>query len=126
MALTETYILENKNKQLLRMVNFYERQIVVLDEMLSEIAEKSICNNSEVERKAFHQKFLEKQYYINELKHEINVSNYLLMKGIKQNNDQLTERLIDESKHIENDIISFEKEINELSRDFKLFVINEM
>jgi hypothetical protein len=126
MALTETYILENKNKQLLRMVNFYERQIVVLDEMLSEIAEKYICNNSEEERKAFHQKFLEKQYYINELKHEINVSNYLLMKGIKQNNDQLTERLIDESKHIENDIISFEKEINELSRDFKLFVINEM
>lgn len=123
MTYTDSYFLVNKHEQLLKIVNFYEKQIEVLDEMLDEISERYNAVKSAKERKYFHEKFIEKQNLIHELKHNINVNNYLLTKDITQNHGKLTDTLIIENKHIEKDVVSFEREVNELSKDFKLYLL---
>ena len=121
-----SYYLENKHKQLLRIVNFYEKQIDVLDKMLEEVSERYKTSTSESEKEHFHKAFIEKQNFINDLKHNININNYLLTKELTQKNGIVSEVLVNENKVIENDVVKFENEVNELSKDFKMYIMNRI
>ena len=126
MTYLNSYYLVDKQKQLMRMVNFYEKQIDVLDKMLEEFTHKYNTLNEEKESNYFHERFVEKQNLINELKHDLNVNNFLLTRDLAQNQGKMSDVYVTENKHIEEHVVSFEKEVNELSKDFKLYILDKI
>ena len=119
-------ILENKNFKFLKIVNFYDSQIKVLDDMLKEVNEKSKNSKSTLECDFFQNEFLSKQKMIVDLKKNIINHNYLITKELNQNEDVVLEQLSNQNKSIENNILTFEKDVNELSKDFKLYILNKI
>ncbi len=126
MTYLNSYYLVDKQKQLMRMVNFYEKQIDVLDKMLEEFTHKHNTLNEEKESNYFHERFVEKQNLINELKHDLNVNNFLLTRDLAQNQGKMSDVYVTENKHIEENVVSFEKDVNELSKDFKLYILDKI
>ena len=45
---------------------------------------------------------------------------------MNQNEDVVLEQLSNQNKSIENNILTFEKDVNELSKDFKLYILNKI
>ncbi len=126
MTYLNSYYLVDKQKQLMRMVNFYEKQIDVLDKMLEEVTQKYNALNESKESNYFHERFVEKQNLINELKHDLNVNNFLLTRDLAHNQGKMSDVYVNENKHIEEHVVSFEKEVNELSKDFKNYILDKI
>ena len=126
MTYTNSYYMVNKHQQLIKIVNFYEKQIEVLDNMLEEITARYKTATSFSEKEHFHKRFVEKQKLINELKNEINSNNYLLTNDIVQNQGRLTDKFVNQNKQIEEEVVLFEKEVNELSKDFKMYLLEKL
>jgi hypothetical protein len=116
----------NKHQQLIKIVNFYEKQIEVLDNMLEEITARYKTATSFSEKEHFHKRFVEKQKLINELKNEINSNNYLLTNDIVQNQGRMTDMFVNQNKQIEEEVVLFEKEVNALSKDFKMYLLEKL
>jgi Zn-dependent oligopeptidase len=108
------------------MVNFYEKQIDVLDNMLEEVTQKYNALNKSKESNYFRERFVEKQNLINELKHDLNVNNFLLTRDLAHNQGKMSDVYVNENKHIEEHVVSFEKEVNELSKDFKNYILDKI
>ena len=126
MTSIKSKILENKNFKFLKIVNFYDSQIKALDDMLKEVNEKSKNSMSTLECNFFQNEFLSKQKMIADLKKNIVNHNYLITKELNRNEDVRLEQLSNQNKNIEEDIFSFEKDVNELSKDFKLYILNKV
>jgi len=126
MTYLNSYYLVDKQNQLMRMVNFYEKQIDVLDNMLEEVTQKYNALNKSKESNYFRERFVEKQNLINELKHDLNVNNFLLTRDLAHNQGKMSDVYVNENKHIEEHVVSFEKEVNELSKDFKNYILDKI
>ena len=94
--------------------------------MLKEVNEKSKNSMSTLECNFFQNEFLSKQKMIADLKKNIVNHNYLITKELNRNEDVRLEQLSNQNKNIEEDIFSFEKDVNELSKDFKLYILNKV
>lgn len=126
MIYTSNYFLENKYLQLLKIVSFYEKQIDVLDSMLYEVTGRFLKNTSESERAHFHRAFNEKQIEIGYLKRNIDRNNKALNSDLQENFGRNAEILVDENKKIEKEVMMMEKDINELNKEFRYFLISKM
>lgn len=126
MTYTDSYFMVNKHQQLLKLVDFYKKQIEILGEMLDEVSKTYEHINHNKERLYFHDRFSEMKMEIMALKNEINLNNNLLTEDLVLNKGKRTDTLVAENKKIEKEVISFEKEMNELNKDFKLFIIHNV
>jgi hypothetical protein len=120
-----SFYADKKYHQLIKIVNFYDKQIEVLKEMLKEIEWRYGGSTTKIDRFFYEKAFEEKHNKINVLKHKLNVNKYLLTEA-ELNSSEDSETLIHQNKEIENLVNDFEKEVNELSKDFKLYVINKI
>ena len=126
MTYTNSYFMVNKHQQLIKIVSFYEKQIEVLDNMLEEITARYKTSSSISEKEHFHKRFVEKQKLIENLKNEINSNNYLLTNDIVQNQGRMTDKFVHQNKQIEAEVAMFEKEVNALSKDFKMYLLEKL
>ena len=121
--LTHSYFQIKKQFQLMKIVNFYEQQIETLDKMLQEIEHKYV-NSSIEENISFHKAFIDKIELINEIKKTITENQF------ENNDDEIDvnnyEFVTNTNKSLENKVGKIEREINELSKDFKLYLINSI
>lgn len=120
-----SFYTDKKYQQLIKIVNFYDKQIEVLKEMLQEISWRYEGVATKGARVFYEQAFEEKQNKINLLKHQLNV-NKSSLKEAEINALEDPELFIHQNKEIEMMVTDFEKEVNALSRDFKLYVINKL
>jgi len=120
-----SFYADKKYHQLIKIVNFYDKQIEVLKEMLKEIEWRYGGSTTKIDRFFYEKAFEEKHNKINVLKHKLNVNKYLLTEA-ELNSSEDSETLIHQNKEIETLVNDFEKEVNELSKDFKLYVINKI
>jgi hypothetical protein len=121
-----SYFIDNKYNQLLRVVQFYERQIDVLDSMLYDVAGKYLRSTSEADRIHFRRAFHEKQIEIEHLKRNLTINKKMLNEDLEINHGQNADELIRENLKIEEDVNQLEKEINRLNNDFKYFVTHNI
>ncbi len=126
MTYIESFQLANKHRKLLKIVNFYERQIDVLDKMLDEFASKYASCASSAEKREFHKAFEEKQIMVSDLKQHIKNNDYLLSKEVQQKEGRIETLLLQDEEHIEKDVMKFEREVNELSREFREYLITKI
>jgi hypothetical protein len=116
----------NKQEQLIKVISFYEKQIEVLDNMLIEITERYKNSENKNEKEDFHKRFAEKQILINDLKTNLYSNNVLLTADIAQNQGRMADKFLYQNIKIEEEVAQFEKEINELNKDFKNYLIENL
>lgn len=126
MTYQNSFYMVSKQQQLIKVINFYEKQIEVLDNMLIEITEKYKNQEKKYEKEDFHKRFAEKQILINDLKTNLYANNVLLTADIAQNQGRMADKFLYQNIKIEEDVAQFEKEINELSKDFKNYLIENL
>ena len=126
MTYHNSYYMVNKQQQLIKVINFYEKQIEVLDNMLIEITERYKNSENKNEKEDFHKRFAEKQILINDLKTNLYANNFLLTADIAQNQGRMADKFLYQNIKIEEEVAQFEKEINELSKDFKNYLIENL
>lgn len=126
MTYHNSFYMVSKQQQLIKVINFYEKQIEVLDNMLIEITEKNKNQVKKYEKENFHKRFAEKQILISELKTNLYANNILLTADIAQNQGRMADKFLYQNIKIEEDVVQFEKEINELSKDFKNYLIENL
>lgn len=126
MTYQNSFYMVSKQQQLIKVINFYEKQIEVLDNMLIEITEKYKNLEKKYEKEDFHKRFAEKQILINDLKTNLYANNVLLTADIAQNQGRMADKFLYQNIKIEEDVAQFEKEINELSKDFKNYLIENL
>jgi hypothetical protein len=116
----------NKQQQLIKVISFYEKQIEVLDNMLIEITERYKNSENKNEKEDFHKRFAEKQILINDFKTNLYANNFSLTVDIAQNQGRMADKFLYQNIKIEEEVAQFEKEINELSKDFKNYLIENL
>ena len=126
MTYHNSYYMVNKQQQLIKVINFYEKQIEVLDNMLIEITERYKNSENKNEKEDFHKRFAEKQILINELKTSLYANNVLLTADIAQNQGRMADKYLYQNIKIEEEVAQFEKEINKLNKDFKNYLIENL
>ncbi len=126
MTYHNSYYMVNKQQQLIKVINFYEKQIEVLDNMLIEITERYKNSENKNEKEDFHKRFAEKQILINDLKTNLYANNVLLTADIAQNQGRMADKFLYQNIKIEEEVAQFEKEINELNKDFKNYLIENL
>ncbi len=126
MTYHNSYYMVNKQQQLIKVINFYEKQIEVLDNMLIEITERYKNSENKNEKEDFHKRFAEKQILINDLKTNLYANNVLLTADIAQNQGRMADKYLYQNIKIEEEVAQFEKEINELNKDFKNYLIENL
>ena len=126
MTYHNSYYMVNKQQQLIKVINFYEKQIEVLDNMLIEITKRYKNSENKNEKEDFHKRFAEKQILINDLKTNLYANNFLLTADIAQNQGRMADKFLYQNIKIEEEVAQFEKEINELSKDFKNYLIENL
>jgi len=126
MTYHNSYYMVNKQQQLIKVINFYEKQIEVLDNMLIEITERYKNSENKNEKEDFHKRFAEKQILINDLKTSLYANNVLLTADIAQNQGRMADKYLYQNIKIEEEVAQFEKEINKLNKDFKNYLIENL
>ncbi len=126
MTYHNSYYMVNKQQQLIKVINFYEKQIEVLDNMLIEITKRYKNSENKNEKEDFHKRFAEKQILINDLKTNLYANNFLLTADIAQNQGRMADKFLYQNIKIEEEVAQFEKEINELNKDFKNYLIENL
>ena len=126
MTYHNSYYMVNKQQQLIKVINFYEKQIEVLDNMLIEITERYKNSKNKNEKEDFHKRFVEKQISINDLKTSLYANNVLLTADIAQNQGRMADKYLYQNIKIEEEVAQFEKEINKLNKDFKNYLIENL
>ena len=123
MAYTNVFNIGNKHLKLLRLVNFYEKEVDLLNKLLEDVLKKNKHLYSIPEAEHFQNLFIVKQNHINDLRHSINANKLSSVKEAKVNAGNIDDTLVDENVKIEKEVLSFEKSVMELRHDFKKFML---
>ncbi len=126
MPQTDVLQLGNKQLQLLSLLDFYGKEIDFLKNLLQEVVEKNTGKASRTEAEHFQNQFMLQQKNIDELKIKINQNKHLAYIDLKEHEGLVDDKIIKESKSIENEVLSFEKIILELRQAYKKYLAKWM
>lgn len=126
MSYTNAKNLSAEHKEWLGKLDFYEKELGILKERLTEIAGK----NSSLEARAgiehFQNQFIVQQNNIDELKHTVKENAHLAFEEVKEHAGRVGSSMVDEYKIIDEGVQSFEKVVNELRHEFNLYLAKWM
>ena len=126
MPQTDVLELRNKYFPLLGLLDFYEKEIHFLRKLLQEVVEKNTNATANTEAEHFQNQFILQQKNIDDLKVKINQNKHLAYIDLKDHEESVDDKIIKESKTIENDVLSFEKIILGLREDYKKYLAKWM
>lgn len=103
-------------------LDFYEKELDILETRLAEVAGK----NTDAEAKAgvehFQNQFIVQRNNIDELKHKVNEHAHLVFEDAKHHAGHVETSRVNEHKKIDDTVKTFEKIINDLRQEFNNFL----
>ena len=126
MPQTDVLELRNLHSPLLRLLEFYEKEIQFLKKLLQEVVEKNTNTTSRTEAEHFQNQFILQLKNIDDLKIKINQNKHLAYIDLKDHDTTIDDKIIKESKTIENDVLSFEKIILDIRQEYKKYLAKWM
>lgn len=123
MTNTQVFNISSKHLKLLRLVNFYEKEVDLLNKLLEDLLKKNKELYSIPEAEHFQNLFIVQHNHIDDLRQSINVNKLLTDKDVRLNAGNVDNTLLDENLKIEKEVLAFEKSVMELRHDFKKFML---
>ena len=109
----------HENKTWSRMLEFFKQENTFLKNRLSEVLDHSSDKNFLALAEQFQNKFILKDEYIDELRHDINVQNDNLHDNTGAPDDN---KLVKNQEKLRNEIEYFEKDFNLLKNEFNKYL----
>ena len=107
----------HENKTWIRLLEFFKQESYFMKNRLSEVLDHSVDKNFLALAEQFQNKFILKDEYIDELRHDINKQDQLLnnVSGVPVDNKltKTQEKLRNEMEYFEKDFIKLKNEFNE-------------
>lgn len=122
MSYTNAAHLSTEHKEWLGKLDFYEKELGILKERLTEIAGKNSSLEARTGIEHFQNQFIVQQNTIDELKHTVKENAHLAFEDVKQHAGRVGSGIVDEYKIINDTIKSFEKVVHDLRREFNLYL----
>jgi predicted nuclease with TOPRIM domain len=122
MSYTNASHLSAEHNEWLGKLDFYEEELGILKERLTEIAGKNSSLDARAGMKHFQNQFIVQQNNIDQLKHTVKENAHLAFEDVKQHAGRVGSGIVDEYKIIDDAIQRFEKVVKELRREFNLYL----
>lgn len=106
----------------IRSLDFYEKELDILEERLAEVATKNTSLEARAGIEHFQNQFIVQRNNIDELKHEIKVHDHLVYEDARQHEGKVEVGLVTDHTKIEDAVKIFEKVIAGLRTEFYDFV----
>jgi len=126
MSYTNATNLSTEHKEWLDKLDFYEKELSILKDRLTEIAGKNSSLEARTGIEHFQNQFIVQQNNIDELRHTVKENAHLAFEEVKQHAGHVASGMVDEYKIIDDAIKSFEKVVNELRHEFNLYLTKWM
>ncbi len=109
----------HENKTWSRMIEFFKQENIILKNRLSEVVDHSSDKEFLALAEQFQNKFILKDDYIDELRHDINSQG---MNLINSTNILLDIKLLKRQEKLRNEMEYFEKDFNQLRNEFNKYL----
>ena len=109
----------HENKTWTRMLEFFKQENTFLKNRLSEVLDHSSDNNFLALAEQFQNKFILKDEYIDELRHDINVQDDILNDNTAA---PVYNKLVKTQEKLRNEMEYFEKDFNMLKNEFNKYL----
>lgn len=109
----------HENKTWSRMIEFFKQENIILKNRLSEVVDHSSDKEFLALAEQFQNKFILKDDYIDELRHDINSQD---MNLINSTNILLDIKLLKRQEKLRNEMEYFEKDFNQLRNEFNKYL----
>ena len=126
MSYTAVPHLVAEHQDWLKALDFYDNELDILENRLTEVAIKNTGIDAMKGVEHFQNQFIIQRNSIDELRHNINEHAHKAMLDIKDHVGRVESKQVTEHKKIKDEFESFEKVINELRDEFKLYLIKWM
>lgn len=110
----------HENKTWIRLLDFFKEENYFMKNRLSEVLDNSMDKSFLALAEQFQNKFILKDEYIDELRHDVNEQDRQLSKG--QQEDLIDNKLAKAQGKLRNEMDYFEKDFNNLKSDFNKYL----
>jgi len=121
MSYTNAINLGPAHQEWLKALDFYKTELDILEGRLAEVAGKNTALEPSESAEHFQNQFIVQRNNIDELKHAINQHAHLVFEDTKQHVGRVEEGRLVDHKKIEEEMMLFEKIINELRHEFNRY-----
>lgn len=126
MSYTNTSHCGNDHDQWLKSISFYDDDLDVLENRLTEIVKKNNVQDAMAGVEHFQNQFIIQRSNINDLKHSIKKHAGNVAADAQVHAGKMDEYFIDEHGSLKTKVESFEKVMNDLRHEFSLFLAKWM
>jgi hypothetical protein len=126
MSYTAVPYLVAEHQDWLKALDFYDNELDILENRLTEVAIKNTGIDAMKGVEHFQNQFIIQRNSIDELRHNINEHAHKAMLDLKDHVGRVESQQVTEHKKIKDEFESFEKVINELRDEFKLYLVKWM
>ncbi|UEG49769.1 hypothetical protein LK994_14100 [Ferruginibacter lapsinanis] len=126
MSYTNAKHIGNAHQEWLNELDFFEKEIGILERRLAEVNSKNTSNESRAEVEHFQNQFIVQRNNISELKHSINENKHLVFEDAQQHAGHVKVIRMDEYKRFEDEIVASEKILYELRQEFNKYAAKWM
>jgi seryl-tRNA synthetase len=117
--ITTTEQFHHENKTWIRLLEFFKQENYFMKNRLSEVLDHSVDKDFLALAEQFQNKFILKDEYIDELRHDINKHNQVLSDSSAQVADN---KLTKTQEKLRNEMEYFEKDFNKLKNEFNKYL----
>jgi NAD-dependent SIR2 family protein deacetylase len=112
----------NDHAEWLNSIDFYDEEFEIIEERLLEIATKYTGHEVMAQVEHFQNQFVVQHNNIDELKHRIHSHNQKVAEDAKLHRGKMETVYVDDHNRLKDQLVSFEKNANELRHEFNLFL----
>jgi septation ring formation regulator EzrA len=122
MSYTNISHLGNAQSEWTSSLDFYQKDLDILDKRLLEVARKNTGEEAAKGIEHFQNQFDIQRQNISDLRHRIQSNNHQAATDVKKHGGHINELVVDNKEVIGDDMASFEKTMKELRQEFNTFL----
>jgi predicted RNA-binding protein len=126
MKTEKVYTQHEENKEWMNSLLFYRDEIKIMENRLQEIASKNTSKEILAEVEHFQNQIIIQKDHIDQVKHEINLSNDRIQAEANKNSTAIDHRSIEDHTALRENVESFEKIFRSLKTELNIFLSKYM
>ncbi len=126
MSYTNVLQMGNKHQEMIKLADFYDKEIDFMKGLLKEVVSKNTAKEMTTEAEHFQNQFLIQQRNIEESKKRVESNQHLAYIDAKEHAGKIDTALLTDEADISTELNGIEKIILELRHNFKLFLVKWM
>ena len=126
MTYTSALHLGNTHQEIVKLLDFYQKEIDFLEKMLAEVVNKNTAQEALAQAEHFQNQFLIQKRNIDEYRNRIVHNAQLSSIDSQEHAGKVDERLVLDAESMVKEVQTFEQIMNELRTEFKQFLVKWM